>query len=68
MNQFGHGQSNPTFLIEVGSGTLAKKYVLRKKPYGNLLASAHAVEREYEVVNSVSLMDLFIITYSQSVM
>lgn len=48
--QFGHGQSNPTFLIEVHSGTLAKRYVLRKKPHGTLLTSAHAVEREYKVV------------------
>lgn len=68
MNQFGHGQSNPTFLIEVHSGTFAKKYVLRKKPPGKLLASVHAVEREYEVVYSVSLMDLFIISYHQLVM
>ncbi|KAL3380203.1 hypothetical protein AABB24_000702 [Solanum stoloniferum] len=54
ISQFGHGQSNPTFLIEVCSGTLAKKYVLRKKPCGNLLASAHAVEREYEVLHALS--------------
>ncbi|MCD7455024.1 putative acyl-CoA dehydrogenase ibr3 [Datura stramonium] len=54
VSQFGHGQSNPTFLIEVRSGTLAKRYVLRKKPYGNLLASAHAVEREYEVLHALS--------------
>ncbi|XP_059280736.1 probable acyl-CoA dehydrogenase IBR3 isoform X2 [Lycium ferocissimum] len=54
LSQFGHGQSNPTFLIDVRSGTLAKRYVLRKKPYGNLLASAHAVEREYEVLHALS--------------
>ncbi|XP_055818339.1 probable acyl-CoA dehydrogenase IBR3 isoform X2 [Solanum dulcamara] len=54
ISQFRHGQSNPTFLIEVRSGTLAKKYVLRKKPYGNLLASAHAVEREHEVLHALS--------------
>ncbi|XP_009616534.1 putative acyl-CoA dehydrogenase IBR3 [Nicotiana tabacum] len=54
VSQFGHGQSNPTFLIEVRSGTLAKKYVLRKKPHGTLLASAHAVEREYEVLHALS--------------
>ncbi|OIT22631.1 PREDICTED: probable acyl-CoA dehydrogenase IBR3 [Nicotiana attenuata] len=54
VSQFGHGQSNPTFLIEVCSGTLAKRYVLRKKPHGTLLASAHAVEREYEVLHALS--------------
>lgn len=54
VSQFGHGQSNPTFLIEVHSGTLAKRYVLRKKPHGTLLASAHAVEREYKVLHAMS--------------
>ncbi|KAJ8540382.1 hypothetical protein K7X08_030301 [Anisodus acutangulus] len=53
LSQFGHGQSNPTFLIEVRSGTFAKRYVLRKKPPGKLLASAHAVEREYEVLHAL---------------
>ncbi|XP_049403345.1 probable acyl-CoA dehydrogenase IBR3 [Solanum stenotomum] len=53
LSQFGHGQSNPTFLIEARSGTFAKKYVLRKKPHGKLLASAHAVEREYEVLHAL---------------
>ena len=42
---FSEGQSNPTFLLT----TLAKKYVLRKKPPGVLLKSAHAVDREYRV-------------------
>ena len=43
--KFNSGQSNPTFLIE----TPQKKYVLRKKPEGVLLKSAHAVDREYRV-------------------
>lgn len=47
--QFGHGQSNPTFLLEVHSGSVIKRYVLRKKPPGKLLDSAHAVEREFKV-------------------
>jgi len=42
---FEAGQSNPTFLIT----TPDKKYVLRKKPEGDLLKSAHAVDREYRV-------------------
>jgi aminoglycoside phosphotransferase (APT) family kinase protein len=37
------GQSNPTFLLSSPSG----RYVLRKKPPGQLLKSAHAVDREY---------------------
>lgn len=47
--QFGHGQSNPTFLLEVGSGATVARYVLRKKPPGKLLESAHAIEREFQV-------------------
>ena len=43
--KFNSGQSNPTYLIE----TPKKKYVLRKKPEGILLKSAHAVDREYRV-------------------
>ncbi|DAZ98351.1 TPA: hypothetical protein N0F65_007158 [Lagenidium giganteum] len=46
--QFEHGQSNPTYRIDLaGSGA---QVVLRKKPHGALLPSAHAVEREYRVL------------------
>jgi aminoglycoside phosphotransferase (APT) family kinase protein len=45
VRQFKGGQSNPTYLIE----TPAQSYVLRRKPPGKLLPSAHAVEREYRV-------------------
>ena len=44
VDQFGHGQSNPPFLIEVHSESSVKLYVLRQKPPGKLLESAHAVE------------------------
>ena len=37
----------PTFFLEVGSGDLLRYYVMRKKPPGKLLPSAHAIEREY---------------------
>ena len=47
--QFKGGQSNPTFLLTAG-GT---RYVLRKKPSGVLLPSAHAVEREYRVITAL---------------
>ncbi|MGQ9425616.1 phosphotransferase [Gilvimarinus sp. F26214L] len=46
IRQFQGGQSNPTFLLESGGS----KYVLRKKPPGKLLPSAHMVEREYKVI------------------
>ena len=45
VRQFHGGQSNPTFVISFGKDD----YVLRKKPPGKLLPSAHAVEREYRV-------------------
>jgi aminoglycoside phosphotransferase (APT) family kinase protein len=48
-NKFKGGQSNPTYLIEAGSG----KYVLRRKPEGKLLASAHAVDREFRVISAL---------------
>lgn len=46
LHQFTHGQSNPTYLVTLGDG---RKLVLRKKPPGQILASAHAVEREFKV-------------------
>ena len=49
VRQFEGGQSNPTFLISCGG----KKYVLRKKPPGKLLPSAHQVEREYRVMQAL---------------
>ncbi|GGF77679.1 phosphotransferase [Alteromonas lipolytica] len=48
--KFPGGQSNPTFLIEAASG----KYVLRRKPPGELLKSAHAVDREYRVLSALA--------------
>ncbi|KFN43431.1 phosphotransferase family protein [Arenimonas oryziterrae] len=48
-SKFKGGQSNPTYLIEAASG----KYVLRRKPPGQLLASAHAVDREFRVLEAL---------------
>lgn len=45
VTKFQGGQSNPTFLLK----TPARNYVLRRKPPGVLLKSAHAVDREYRV-------------------
>ena len=48
--QFKGGQSNPTYQLI----TENKKYVLRRKPPGKLLKSAHAVDREYKVLTALS--------------
>lgn len=47
--QFKGGQSNPTFLLEAGG----RQYVLRRKPLGKLLPSAHAVDREYRIITAL---------------
>jgi aminoglycoside phosphotransferase (APT) family kinase protein len=47
--QFEGGQSNPTFRLVAGG----RAYVLRKKPPGKLLPSAHQVEREYRVMTAL---------------
>jgi aminoglycoside phosphotransferase (APT) family kinase protein len=46
VTKFPGGQSNPTYRVESASGT----YVLRRKPFGTILPSAHAVEREYRLI------------------
>lgn len=51
LQQFQGGQSNPTFLLTDRAG---RRYVLRKKPPGKLLPSAHAVEREYTVMAALN--------------
>ncbi len=54
VRQFKGGQSNPTFHI----GTAEGQYVLRKKPPGKLLPSAHAVDREYRVLKALRDSDV----------
>ena len=49
VQKFKGGQSNPTYLLS----TPNKKYVLRRKPPGNLLPSAHAVDREYRIMTAL---------------
>lgn len=49
IRQFKGGQSNPTYLLT----TPGRRYVLRRKPPGQLLASAHAVDREYRVITAL---------------
>ncbi|OEL22875.1 putative acyl-CoA dehydrogenase IBR3 [Dichanthelium oligosanthes] len=54
LTQFGHGQSNPTYCIQASApGGETRRYVLRKKPPGAILQSAHAVEREYQVLKAL---------------
>jgi len=49
LSQFKGGQSNPTYLLE----TPLQRYVLRRKPPGKLLPSAHAVDREFRVISAL---------------
>ena len=48
--KFAGGQSNPTYLLQAEEG----QYVLRSKPKGKLLKSAHAVEREFRVMEALA--------------
>jgi aminoglycoside phosphotransferase (APT) family kinase protein len=49
VSQFKGGQSNPTYFVE----TPLQRYVLRRKPPGKLLPSAHAVDREHRVISAL---------------
>lgn len=48
--KFPSGQSNPTYRLSAASGD----YVLRRKPFGKLLPSAHAVEREHRLLSALA--------------
>ncbi len=54
VQQFGGGQSNPTFLLTSGT----KQYVMRKKPPGVLLKSAHQVDREFRIMKALAETDV----------
>ena len=54
IKQFKGGQSNPTYLIS----TNEKDLVIRRKPPGKLLKSAHAVDREYRVITALNQTDV----------
>ncbi len=49
LSQFKGGQSNPTYRLDTPSAS----YVLRRKPFGKLLPSAHAVDREFRVISAL---------------
>jgi aminoglycoside phosphotransferase (APT) family kinase protein len=53
LRKFPSGQSNPTYRITAASGD----YVLRRKPFGPLLPSAHAVDREYRLLTALHPLD-----------
>src|SRR5918997_597967 len=48
------GQSNPTFFVTCG----ARRLVLRKQPAGELLPSAHAVDREYRIMTALAATEV----------
>ena len=54
VEQFRGGQSNPTYKLTAGD----RQYVLRRKPPGKLLPSAHAVDREYRVITALANTDV----------
>ncbi|MDE2252951.1 MAG: phosphotransferase [Betaproteobacteria bacterium] len=51
VEQFKGGQSNPTYMLTAANG---RRYVLRRKPPGKLLPSAHAVDREYRIMRALA--------------
>lgn len=52
--KFPGGQSNPTYRMDCGG----QNYVLRRKPFGKILPSAHAVEREFRLISAVHPLGL----------
>jgi len=54
VEQFQGGQSNPTYRLT----TPSRRYVLRRKPPGRLLPSAHAVDREYRIITALKATDV----------
>ena len=54
VEEFKGGQSNPTYLLTAGE----RQYVMRRKPPGQLLKSAHAVDREYRVITALGQTDV----------
>jgi aminoglycoside phosphotransferase (APT) family kinase protein len=54
VEEFKGGQSNPTYRLSAGG----RRYVLRRKPPGKLLPSAHAVDREYRVITALGDTDV----------
>ena len=58
VRQFAGGASNPTYLLTTRSPGESRRFVLRKKPPGPLLASAHQIEREYRIMEALRGSDV----------
>ena len=59
IRQFDSGHSNPTFFLSAEmAGGQRQDFVLRKKPPGKLVASAHQVDREYRVISALAATDV----------
>ena len=59
VRQFDSGHSNPTFFVSAEMSTGKRQdFVLRKKPPGKLVASAHQVDREYRVISALAATDV----------
>lgn len=54
LDQIAGGHSNPTYFMDFGG----ERYVLRKQPPGELLPSAHAIDREFRVINALAQTDV----------
>lgn len=54
VEQFKGGQSNPTFKLTAGD----RQFVMRRKPPGKILSTAHAVDREYRVISALADTDV----------
>ena len=55
LKPIGGGHSNPTFFVSFGQGD---EYVLRKQPAGKLLPGAHAIDREYKILDALKCTDV----------
>src|SRR6478609_10484549 len=59
VQQFDSGHSNPTFFLSAEmTGGRRQHFVLRKKPPGQLVASAHQVDREFRVISALARTDV----------
>jgi aminoglycoside phosphotransferase (APT) family kinase protein len=58
VTQIHGGSSNPTYVLATTDGGREKRYVMRKKPPGRLLQSAHQIDREYRVMAALAATDV----------
>jgi aminoglycoside phosphotransferase (APT) family kinase protein len=58
VEQFKGGQSNPTYRISSSGSSGEQAWILRRKPPGKLLPSAHAIEREFRIMRALAATDV----------